>query len=213
MKHLHPLQFACILIIFILLSIARTGAQEAGPLAEPGPVAAPDTGSSASPDNSSSSSPFAAPGNGERPKNARTIIESEEGATFENATSTAEFTGHVVVNDPQFNLTCDKLHVILGPDRKGLAKAIATGSVVITQEKTNNRGELVKSIGKCGKATYVAATGDMTLEEWPQIQQGINNQVSTQSNTIMILNAKGRSRTIGGSRTMIVDQGTNAVTP
>ena len=117
------------------------------------------------------------------------------------------------MNDPQFNLTCDKLHVILGPNRKGLSKVIATGSVVITQEKTNDRGEVVKSIGKCGKATYDAATGDVTMEEWPQIQQGINNQVATQENTVMILNAKGRSRTIGGSRTMIIDQGTNAVTP
>ena len=51
------------------------------------------------------------------------------------------------------------------------------------------------------------ATGDVTLEEWPQIQQGINNQVATQSTTVMILNAKGRSRTVGSSRTMIVDQG------
>jgi hypothetical protein len=29
----------------------------------------------------------------------------------------------------------------------------------------------------------------------------------------MILNAKGRSRTIGASRTMIVDQGEKAITP
>ena len=53
----------------------------------------------------------------------------------------------------------------------------------------------------------------MTLEDWPQIQQGINNQVATQQSTIMILNAKGRSRTIGSSRTMIVDQGEKSVTP
>jgi len=45
------------------------------------------------------------------------------------------------------------------------------------------------------------------MEDWPQIQQGINNQVATQQTTVMILNPKGHSRTIGGSRTMIVDQG------
>ena len=85
---------------------------------------------------------------------------------------------------------------------------------MITQEKKNDRGDLVKSVGKCGKATYDATTGDVTMEDWPQIQQGINNQVASQESTVMILNAKGRSRTIGGSRTMIVDQGTNsAVTP
>jgi len=79
--------------------------------------------------------------------------------------------------------------------------------VIVTQQKKNARGDLVKSVGKCGKATYEPATGDVTLEEWPQIQQGINNQVATQSTTVMILNAKGRSRTVGSSRTMIVDQG------
>ena len=189
-----PRVISLIIAALLLLPFLRMNAQD---------------GSTAGTDNS----PFAAPGSGERPKNARTIIDSDGGATFENATSTAEFTGHVVVNDPQFNLTCDKLHVLLGKDRKGLSQAVATGNVIITQEKTNARGEVVKSIGKCGKATYDAATGDMTLEEWPQIQQGINNQIATQATTVMILNAKGRSRTIGSSRTMIVDQGTNAVTP
>ena len=204
------LHFTMSMLIAAILVLTRweSLAQDAGPIAGPGPAVAPESGAVPDPN-----APFAPPGTGERPKYSRTIIDSDDGATFENATSTAEFTGHVVVNDPQFNLTCDKLHVILGPNRKGLSKVIATGSVVITQEKTNDRGEVVKSIGKCGKATYDAATGDVTMEEWPQIQQGINNQVATQENTVMILNAKGRSRTIGGSRTMIIDQGTNAVTP
>ena len=117
------------------------------------------------------------------------------------------------MHDPQFDMTCDKLHAVIRPDRKGIQQVIATGNVVITQEKTNDRGDLVKSIGKCGKATYEASSGDMTLEEWPQIQQGINNQIATQKETVMILNAKGRSRTIGSSRTMIVDQCEKAVTP
>jgi lipopolysaccharide transport protein LptA len=146
-------------------------------------------------------------GSEERPKNARTIIESDDGATFENSSNSADFIGHVIVRDPQFDLTCDRLHVVLRPDRKGLQLVVATGNVTVTQQKRNDRGDLVKSVGKCGKATYDPATGDVTLEEWPQIQQGINNQVATQSNTVMVLNAKGRSRTIGSSRTMIIDQG------
>jgi lipopolysaccharide transport protein LptA len=149
----------------------------------------------------------------DRPRNSRTIIESDGGASFENTDNSAEFIGHVVVKDAQFDLTCDRLHVVLRPDRKGLQKVIASGNVVITQQKKNDRGDIVKSVGKCGKATYDAATGDVTLQEWPQIQQGINSQVSTEPTTVMILNAKGRSRTIGGSRTMIVDQGERAITP
>jgi len=178
-------------------------AQGFGPLAEPtGPLAAPGM------------NPYAPSAGEERPRNSRTIIESENGASFDNALNTAEFTGHVVVRDPQFDLTCEKLHAVLKPDRKGLAKVIATGSVVIVQEKKNERGDIVKSVGKCGKATYDTVTGDVTLEEWPQVQQGINSQVATQASTIMILNAKGRSKTIGPSKTQIVDQGgARAVTP
>ena len=142
-----------------------------------------------------------------RPNNGRTVIESDNGASFDNADSSADFIGHVVVRDHQFDLTCDRLHVVLRPDRKGLQKVVATGSVVVVQEKRNDRGDLIKSVGKCGKATYDAVSGDVMLEEWPQIQQGINSQIATQQNTVMILNAKGRSRTIGASRTMIVDTG------
>jgi lipopolysaccharide export system protein LptA len=150
---------------------------------------------------------------GTRPKNARTVIESDGGATFDNTRNSAQFIGRVVVKDPQFDLTCDSLDVILRPDRKGLLKAVASGNVVITQERRNERGDLVKSVGKCGRATYDVPTGDVTLQDWPQIQQGINNQIATEARTVMILNAKGRSRTIGSSRTMIVDQGEKALTP
>ena len=183
------------------LLIGSAIAQDFGPLAQPvGPV--------------QGGAPLAMAGNVDRPKNARTVIESDDGATFENTSNSADFTGHVSVKDSQFDLNCDKLHVVMRPDRKGLEKVVATGNVVIVQEKRNDRGDLVKSVGKCGKATYDASTGDVTMEEWPQIQQGINNQVATQQNTVMILNAKGKSRTIGGQRTMIVDQGgDHSVTP
>lgn len=176
-------------------------AQDFGPLAQPvGPV--------------QGGAPLTMAGNVDRPKNARTVIESDDGATFENTSNSADFTGHVSVKDSQFDLSCDKLHVVMRADRKGLEKVVATGNVVVVQEKRNDRGDLVKSVGKCGKATYDASTGDVTMEEWPQIQQGINNQVATQQNTVMILNAKGKSRTIGGQRTMIVDQGgDHSVTP
>jgi len=188
-------------IFTVALLLESSFAQDFGPLAQPvGPV--------------QGSGPMAMAGNVDRPKNARTVIESDNGATFENASNTADFTGHVSVKDSQFDLNCDKLHVVMRADRKGLEKVVAAGNVIIVQEKKNDRGDLVKSIGKCGKATYDAVTGDVTMEEWPQIQQGINNQVATQQNTVMILNAKGKSRTIGGQRTMIVDQGgDHSVTP
>ena len=192
-----------LMVLLVMTPIARVEAQGFGPLSDPG------TRSS----GGFSVNPLGSSGSGERPKNARTVIESDDGATFDNASNSAEFNGHVVVRDPQFDMTCDKLHVVLRPDRKGLQQVIAIGNVVITQEKKNDRGDVIKSVGKCGKAIYDPASGDATLEDWPQVQQGINNQIATQQTTVMILNAKGRSRTIGSSRTMIVDQGEKALTP
>jgi lipopolysaccharide transport protein LptA len=192
---------------------------QAGPVNEPGPEAGSGPEQQAPPPQNvgpiQNFGPIAAPGTGVRPRSGRTIVESDDGATFDNTTNTAEFTGHVKVTDPQFDLTCDKLNVQLRPDRKGLLKVIATGNVVVVQEKTNEKGDVIKSIGRCGKATYDATTGDVSLEDWPQIQQGINNQVATQQTTVMILNAKGKSRTIGGSRVMIVDQSNkdHSITP
>lgn len=189
------------LTLLAAASLGQLAAQGFGPLAEP----------AQQPGGAGLFGPVAGQ---TRQGNGRTVIESDNGASFDNAESSADFIGHVVVRDPQFDLTCDRLHVVLRPDRKGLQKVVATGNVVVVQEKKNDRGDLVKSVGKCGKATYDTASGDVTLEEWPQIQQGINNQVATQPNTVMILNAKGRSRTVGGSRTVIVDPGgEKAVTP
>ena len=197
-----PLVRFALLALVAAVTLGRLVAQGFGPLAEP------------SAQSGAAPGPVNIAGAPDRPPGARTVIESNDGASFENATSTADFTGHVVVHDPQFELACDRLHAVLLPDRKGLQQVIATGHVVIVQEKKNDRGETVKSVGKSGKATYDTATGDVALEEWPQIQQGINSQVATQQNTIMILNAKGRSRTIGGSRTVITDQGSEKpVTP
>jgi len=199
-------RFGLLLILTIATPITRVSAQGFGPLSDPGNQRGSGSGGF-------NLNPLRSSASGERPKNARTIIESDDGATFENASNSAEFTGHVVVRDPQFDMTCDKLHVELRPDRKGLQKVIAIGNVVITQEKKNDHGDVIKSVGKCGKATYDPTSGDATLEDWPQVQQGINNQIATQQSTVMILNAKGRSRTIGSSRTMIVDQGEKALTP
>lgn len=141
----------------------------------------------------------------ERPKNAKTEITSQTEATFDNTSSIATFVGKVVVKDPQFTLFCDKLTVYLRADRKGIERAEAEGNVIISQDNKNDKGDDVKSIGRAGKAVFVPATGDVTLTIWPQLQQGINNQVATDERTVMILNRAGRLKTIGGSRVTLVD--------
>lgn len=141
----------------------------------------------------------------DRPKDAQTEITATKEASFDNANSTAEFVGRVVVRDPQFTLTCDRLKVVLSKDRRGMETAEAFGNVVIVQETTE--GQASKAIGRAGQATYVPSTGDVTLRIWPSIQQGVNNQVATEEGTVMILNRSGRSTTKGGSKTMITDSG------
>jgi len=141
----------------------------------------------------------------DRPADAKTEITASKEATFDNAASVAEFTGNVIVRDPQFTLNCDRLKVTLSKDRKGMEEVEAFGSVVIIQENTDKNGQKTKAIGKCGYATYFPASGEATLKDWPSIQSGMDNQVGTEKGTVMILNRSGKSKTIGPSKTVITD--------
>lgn len=149
----------------------------------------------------------------DRPEDARTEITATKEATFDNASSIAEFEGRVVVKDPQFTLFCDKLKVTLNKERKGMQLAEATGNVSIVQENTDSSGKPMKSIGRGGKAVFEPASGDVTLTVWPQVQHGMNNQVATEAGTVMVLNRDGKSRTTGGSKTVIVDTGSETTAP
>ncbi len=141
----------------------------------------------------------------DRPKGAKTEITAEDEATFDNEANLATFKGRVVVKDPQFTLFCDVLEVFLNAERKGMDRAEATGNVVIIQENVDDQGDIVKSIGRAGKALFEPDTGDITLTISPQIQQGINNHVAATPETVMILNRAGKLTTVGKSRTTIVD--------
>ena len=141
----------------------------------------------------------------DRPADAKTEIQANKEATFDNAASVAEFTGSVIVHDPQFTLTCDRLKVTLSKSRKGMEMVEASGNVVIIQENTDKSGKTSKAIGKAGLATYVPETGEITLKFWPSVQQGMNTQVGAEEGTVMFLNRSGKSRTVGPSKTVISD--------
>ena len=153
-------------------------------------------------------------------------------AAFDQKTSQAVFLGDVRVKNPQFNVDCDKLTAFLKKDGKeapkpngdavkpapapkpaakkgsstgGLDKAIAEGSVVITQEKVDAAGELTRNVGRAKRAVFDSSTGDITLTGSPQVEQGINTIVATEESTVMILNQEGRMRVIGPHRTVIKD--------
>jgi len=141
----------------------------------------------------------------DRPTGAKTEITATKESSFDSEKNIAEFTGRVVVRDPQFTLTCDRLTVSLSPDRKGIAVAEARGNVIIVQEKMDLKSSAPQAIGRAGEVSYKPDSGEVTLRDWPSIQQGINNQVATEQSTIMVLRSSGQSRTIGGSKTLITD--------
>ena len=167
------------------------------------PTMSPELGGGASSDKKD---PFGVKGlTKDRPKDAKTEITSKKQATFDNATSVAEFEGSVVVKDPQFTLFCDSLRVTMSKDRKGLQLVEAFGNVIIVQENTDDAGKKTKATGRSGKAVYEPVSGDVTLTTWPSVQHDINMQVATEESTVMILNRGGKMTTKGGSRTVIVD--------
>lgn len=186
MTKIHPL------IALLILGACTASAQQTPSMTGGGKPAATST------------SAFAGLGK-DRPADAKTEITANKEATFDNAASVAEFVGNVKVRDPQFTLTCDRLKVTLSKSRKGMEVAEAFGNVVIIQENTEKNGQTTKAIGKAGLATYVPASGEVTLKVWPSVQQGPNNQVATEEGTIMILNRNGKSQTVGSSKTVITE--------
>jgi hypothetical protein len=94
----------------------------------------------------------------------------------------------------------------------GLQSALAEGSpdhpVVIVQDKpATATTQAVHNVGIAQKADYNADTGDVKLMGWPRVNQGINTQIATSPETIMIMNKDGHTmKTIGPSRTVIQQQ-------
>lgn len=189
MTKIHPL------IVLLVLGVCAANAQQS-----------PSMNQGEKQESSSPLNAFAGMGK-DRPADAKTEITANKEATFDNAASVAEFAGNVKVRDPQFTLTCDRLKVTLSKTRKGMEVAEAVGNVVIVQENTEKNGQTTKAIGRSGTATYVPASGEVTLRVWPSVQQGMNNQVATEEGTVMVLNRNGKSRTVGGSKTVITDTG------
>ncbi len=157
-----------------------------------------------------------------------TVITCITQTTFDEKTRVAVFEGDVNVTAPQFTLTSKKLTAYLKKDQGaqtsseasnsgseadaasastgGLDKAVAEGDVVITQVKPNNDGAATTYIGKAAKAVYNTSSGEVMLTGWPQVQQGVNNQVATEEGTVMIMTQDGRMRTMGKSKTIIQNQ-------
>jgi lipopolysaccharide transport protein LptA len=138
-----------------------------------------------------------------RPENARTLIDAQQGAWFDDKKSIMEFYGDVVVHDPQFTLWCDRLQVTLDPKRQGISQAVAIGHVIVEEDTVDDEGEPISTLGQAGKATYFATTGKVVLSDWPEVSQGDNSQKAASDQTIMVIDKKGNFTTIGKSDTIM----------
>ena len=126
------------------------------------------------------------------------------------------FTGDVVVRDPQFILTAQRLTAYMsddsGGERKtgngespsgGLSKAIAEGNVVIVQIKKAADGETKRYEGRGQKVVYDAKTDEVTLSGTPQVREGINVHLATSPSTVITIKRDGKLVTRGPSKTLI----------
>jgi len=156
-------------------------------------------------------------------------------ATFDNRTHEATFTGDVIVKDPEFGLSSDKLSVYMKkPDEKaapapraigaeqpkddaqsggGIDKAIAEENVVITMDKVDAEGKKQRYIGRGKKAVFDNTTGILTLTGWPQIAESISGTLSKQivsreESCVIIVNRAGRIDVKGLHTTTLKEVGT-----
>lgn len=141
-------------------------------------------------------------------------------AFFDSANHIGIFTGHVIVNDPRFNMQADKLTVYLNKETQepaqktdpaakqepqaALDKAVAEGNVGLVRDHPDeNGGPPVRSIGRSDMAIYTASDGNMELRGTPRVQSGLNMHVATSPDTVMLINQSGQLVTKGPSRTEI----------
>lgn len=160
-----------------------------------------------------------------------TEIVARDGADFDGKGRVAIFNGNVHIQDPRFELWCDRLTVFLNREAKedadaaqdkpppsnnpqassggGIDRAVAEGHVVIKQTKpATDGGEAKTSIGRSERAEYTNRTGEIVLSGGrPSIEQGMNILEATSSQTRIILNRDNTLRTEGPSRTIIRQRG------
>ncbi len=142
-----------------------------------------------------------------------TEISSSQEVTFAQSENKAVFVGDVVVRDPQFVLTCQKLTAYLrgsevseesqaGKGGGGLERAIAEGNVVIIQDKVDADGKTTRYEGRGQRVVYETATDEVTLSGSPSVREGINLHIATDPSTVMKITTS-EMITSGPSKTII----------
>jgi len=164
---------------------------------------------------------------------AVTTITAQKRLLLDSQGREATFWGDVKVVDSRFSMACEKLTVFFRDNTNGaktleardakegggaketgeghgvgaLEKAVAEGDVVIFQEKTNDKGEVERSVGRSQKAVYDTKTGNIALSGWPQVEQKQNTIVAMEEGTVILLNQKGTLEVLGHSKSVLRSAG------
>lgn len=153
------------------------------------------------------------------------IIEADQ-SVFDLNAAIFIYSGHVRARHPQFYIECEELVVhmvkeetgkeakkpaakqdpILSkqgqkPRESGIKLAIASGPMVVI-EKRAEAGDVQR--GNCKRLVYEAATGDITLSNFPQVQRGDVLHIATDADTVMRFDKNGKLHTTGRTRTVKV---------
>jgi lipopolysaccharide transport protein LptA len=206
-----------VLVLFIVCVIAARSPEQtaAAPAGSPSPTKAEKSAKAKTKnkdekkEDKSSGTNLFGPGAAGQQSNAPTTTEiySDE-AFFDSTKNMGIFSGRVKVIDPRFNLQSDKLTVFITKgENQSLEKAIAEGNVGLVRDRpAASGGPPTRAVGRCDKATYIAATGDVELTGTPRVQEGPNLHVATSPDTVMVIGQNSQLRTHGPSRTEIVQQ-------
>lgn len=161
-----------------------------------------------------------------------TVITSQGEAFFDSKNSMGVFTDDVIVVHPQFHLTADVLEIYMNKEEKketppaktgegqtaapkpeanslpvgdsNINKAIAKGRKVVIQ-KLSETGEM--QIGICRHATYIGATGEIVMRDYPQVQRGKSVIIGTSPTTVMTIKPSGELITQGPNKVDIIQDG------
>ena len=165
-----------------------------------------------------------------RPKGPTEITSRE--AIFDNRNHLATFSTEVLLRDPEFGLSSDRLTVYLkkppvqgaekpaekpeakgkssGDSSSGIEKAIAEGHVIITQDKLDADGKPQRYTAKAERAVFDNTTGMLKLYGWPEIAQSIGGNLSKQTvakerSTVITLDRAGKILVDGFSTSRLMD--------
>ena len=127
-----------------------------------------------------------------------TIIDAENGAVFNKPSNESNkrqliFEGNVSVSDSDFNLLSNKLTAYVHPFSKtGLIdKAIAEGNDQYPAQIKHLSEDGKMHLGKAGSITFLGSSGDIIMDEWPEVRRDEHSSIANRRDAQIILKRDG----------------------